>query len=77
MRLFEKFYKEINSEIEKSMAQNLEIFVKNFDYFALTIKKPTKLKTTNLMTKEGIFKIRSDCDGEEGGGGSLYLLLPL
>jgi hypothetical protein len=34
----------------------------------MTTKKPTKLKTTNLMTKEG---------EEEGGGGPLYLLLPL
>jgi uncharacterized protein YpmB len=63
----EEFDKEMDSEIEKldSMAQDLDIFVKNFDYYVPSTKKPTELTTTSLLPTKQEFKIRSE--GESSG----------
>ncbi len=65
----EEFDKEMDSEIEKldSMAQDLDIFVKNFDYYVPSTKKPTELTTSLLPTKQE-FKMRSV--GESSGDDS-------
>jgi uncharacterized protein YpmB len=68
---------EMDSEIEKlnSMAQDLDIFVKNFDYYVPSTKKPTELTTSLLPTKQE-FKIRSvgESSGDDSGLSGIIII---
>jgi uncharacterized protein YneF (UPF0154 family) len=72
----EEFDKEMDSEIEKldSMAQDLDIFVKNFDYYVPSTKKPTELTTSLLPTKKE-FKIDSVGESSRDNSGSSGIII--
>jgi hypothetical protein len=73
----EEFDKEIDSEIEKldSMAQDLDIFVKTFDYYVPSTKKPTELTTQVFCQQSKSFKFVQTANRQEMTADRLVLPL--